>query len=134
MYSTLFQLDSKDINSEAQVETRFLNKLFKDLGYPDEAIIPKERIPALLLSDGVKKMKKEVDFLLTDRHGITRVIVEAKDPSKNIFDAWGQAASYALSINKDKPYDKRVQWLLISNGIMTVFILMILIHLFSRCN
>ncbi len=120
MYSTLFQLDSKDINSEAQVETRFLNKLFKDLGYPDEAIIPKERIPALLLSDGVKKMKKEVDFLLTDRHGITRVIVEAKDPSKNIFDAWGQAASYALSINKDKPYDKRVQWLLISNGIMTV--------------
>ena len=65
-------------------------------------------------------MKKEVDFLLTDRHGITRVIVEAKDPSKNIFDAWGQAASYALSINKDKPYDKRVQWLLISNGIMTV--------------
>ena len=120
MYSTLFQLDSKDINSESQVETRFLNKLFKDLGYPDEAIIPKERIPALLLSDGVKKMKKEVDFLLTDRHGITRVIVEAKDPSKNIFDAWGQAASYALSINKDKPYDKRVQWLLISNGIMTV--------------
>ena len=120
MYSTLFQLDSNDINSEAQVETRFLNKLFKDLGYPDEAIIPKERIPALLLSDGVKKMKKEVDFLLTDRHGITRVIVEAKDPSKNIFDAWGQAASYALSINKDKPYDKRVQWLLISNGIMTV--------------
>ena len=120
MYSTLFQLDSKDINSEAQVETRFLNKLFKDLGYPDEAIIPKERIPALLLSDGVKKIKKEVDFLLTDRHGITRVIVEAKDPSKNIFDAWGQAASYALSINKDKPYDKRVQWLLISNGIMTV--------------
>ena len=120
MYSTLFQLDSKDINSEAQVETRFLNKLFKDLGYPDEAIIPKERIPALLLSDGVKKMKKEVDFLLTDRHGITRVIVEAKDPSKNIFDAWDQAASYALSINKDKPYDKRVQWLLISNGIMTV--------------
>lgn len=119
MYSTLYQLDSSIIRSEAEVETRFLQKLFADLGFPPEAIVPKEHIPALWLTDGRKRTKKEVDFLLKDPNGIARIVVEAKDPSKNIFDAWGQAASYALSINKDKPYDKRIKWLLISNGIMT---------------
>lgn len=119
MYSTLYQLDSSIIKSEAEVETRFLQKLFIDLGYPIEAIVPKTHIPALWLTDGRKRTKKEVDFLLKDPNGVVRIVVEAKEPSKNIFDAWGQAASYALSINKDKPYDKRVKWLLISNGIMT---------------
>lgn len=112
-------MDSSIIKSEAEVETRFLQKLFIDLGYPIEAIVPKTHIPALWLTDGRKRTKKEVDFLLKDPHGVVRIVVEAKEPSKNIFDAWGQAASYALSINKDKPYDKRVKWLLISNGIMT---------------
>jgi len=119
MYSTLYQLDSSIINTEAEVETRFLQTLFADLGFPKDAIIPKEHIPALWLSDGRKRTKKEVDFILKDPDGVERIVVEAKDPSKNIFDAWGQAASYALSINKDKPYDKRIKWLLISNGIMT---------------
>ncbi len=119
MYSTLYQLDSSNIKSEAEVETRFLQTLFADLEFPKEAIIPKEHIPALWLTDGRKRTKKEVDFILKDPNGIERIVVEAKDPSKNIFDAWGQAASYALSINKDKPYDKRIKWLLISNGIMT---------------
>lgn len=41
MYSTLYQLDSSIIKSEAEVETRFLQKLFIDLGYPIEAIVPK---------------------------------------------------------------------------------------------
>lgn len=120
MYSTLFSLDSRDLTSEAEVETRFLNKLFSDLGYPETAIIPKKHVDSLIISDGVKKSTKEVDFLLKDKNGIARIIVEAKDPKKNIFDAWGQAASYALSFNKNKPQTDRVKWLLISNGIMTI--------------
>ena len=119
MYSTLYQLDSSQLNSEAEVETRFLQKLFADLGFPPEAIVPKQHIPALVINDGRKKISKEVDFLLKDPKGIARIVVEAKDPTKSIFDAWGQAASYALSINKDKPYDKRIKWLLISNGMVT---------------
>lgn len=107
------------IKSEAEVETRFLQTLFTDLGFPIDAVVPKEHIPALWLTDGRKRTKKEVDFILKDPNGVARIVVEAKDPTKNIFDAWGQAASYALSINKDKPYDKRIKWLLITNGIMT---------------
>jgi len=33
-YSALFKLDSHDLHSEAEVETRLLAPLFKNLGYP----------------------------------------------------------------------------------------------------
>ena len=107
------------LHSEAEVETRFLNQLFTDLGFPKEAIIPKKHIPSLIINDGRKQAQKEVDFILKDKYGIPRIIVEAKEPTKNIFDAWGQTASYALSFNSDKPQEQRIKWLLISNGIMT---------------
>ena len=118
-FSTLFSLDTKQLTTEAEVETRLLAKLFSDLEYPLDAIVPKERIKALRINDGTKSSKKEVDFLLKDKNGVARVVVEAKDPKINILDAWGQAASYALSYNRDKEPDKRVKWLLISNGYVT---------------
>lgn len=119
MYSTLLQVYSKDLTSEAEVETRFLMKVFKDLGYPDSAIIPKKHIPSLRINDGRKSTTKEVDFILKDKDGIARIIVEAKSPEANINDAWGQAASYALSFNSDKKEGEKIQWLLISNGFVT---------------
>ena len=118
-FSTLFKIDSESLGTEAEVETRLLAKLFSDLGYPDTAIIPKKQVPSLRINDGVKATQKEVDFLLKDSDGIARVVVEAKDPSINILDAWGQAASYALSYNRDKAGNSRIQWLLISNGHVT---------------
>lgn len=115
-YSTLFKLDSNDIHSEAEVETRLLQPLFHDLEYPATKVIPKKQLPPLLVSNGSRKTTVEADFLLI---GGTRVIVEAKDPTKSVQDAWGQAAGYALTYNKDKPRDQRIQWLLISNGHIT---------------
>ena len=118
-YSTLFKLSISDLTTEAEVETRLLSKLFNDLGYSATSIIPKKRIEALQINDGVKKTKKEVDFLLIGSSGDAKVIVEAKDPSINVQNAWGQAASYALSYNKDKEKHKKIQWLLITNGHIT---------------
>ncbi len=118
-FSTLFSLDTSQLTTEAEVETRLLAKVFDDLGYPADAIVPKKHIKALKISDGTKYTMKEVDFLLKDKKGIARIIVEAKDPKINILDAWGQAASYALSYNRDKNVDERVKWLLISNGHFT---------------
>jgi len=119
-YSTLFELDSSDITSEAEVETRLLARLFSDLGYPVEKIVPKEHIKALRIYDGRAMSMKEVDFLLKDSSGNARIVVEAKEPSVNILDAWGQAASYALSYNRDKTFDyQKIKWLLISNGYFT---------------
>lgn len=118
-YSTLFSLGSSQLRTEAEVETRLLSKIFEDLGYPMESIVPKAHVEALKINDGTKSAMKQVDFLLKDKKGNARVIVEAKDPTINIADAWGQAASYALSYNKDKQSDKQIKWLLISNGFMT---------------
>lgn len=119
-YSTLFELDSSDITSEAEVETRLLAKLFSDLGYPSTSVIPKKHIKPLKIHDGRSTAMKEVDFLLKDTGGNPRIVVEAKDPSVNIIDAWGQTASYALSYNRDKTVDyKKIKWLLISNGHVT---------------
>lgn len=118
-FSTLFSIDSSQLRSEAEVETRLLAKIFVDLGYPLDAIIPKKHIKALKINDGTKSTMKEVDFILKDKKGIPRIIVEAKEPTINILDAWGQAASYALSYNRDKDNDKRIKWLLISNGHFT---------------
>lgn len=118
-FSTLFLLDSTQLKTEAEVETRLLAKLFDDLGYPTDAVVPKKSIKSLKISDGTKTRMKQVDFLLKDIDGIARIIVEAKDPSINILDAWGQAASYALSYNRDKCEEERIKWLLISNGHFT---------------
>ncbi len=118
-FSTLFKLSISDLKTEAEVETRLLAHLFNDLGYPSKAIIPKKRIEALIINDGRKKSKKEVDFILVGSNGHPKVVVEAKDPSINLQDAWGQTASYALSYNRDKQKDEKIQWLLISNGHIT---------------
>ncbi|MBQ3463981.1 MAG: N-6 DNA methylase [Clostridia bacterium] len=119
-YSTLFDLDSSQLTSEAEVETRLLAPLFHDLGYPSDCILPKKHVKSLKIHDGRKTSMKEVDFLLLNANKDAKVVVEAKEPSVNILNAWGQAASYALSYNRDKKLDsQKIKWLLISNGHFT---------------
>ncbi len=118
-FSTLFNLSISDLRTEAEVEIRLLLKLFHDLGYSENNIIPKARLKPLVIFDGSKKITVETDFILSDSLGNARIIVEAKDPKINVQSAWGQAASYALSYNRDKTDDKKIKWLLISNGYIT---------------
>ena len=119
-YSTLFDLDSSQLSTEAEVETRLLAPLFQDLGYPTDNILPKKHVKSLKIHDGRKTSMKEVDFLLLNANKEAKVVVEAKEPSVSILDAWGQAASYALSYNRNKRIDsQKIKWLLISNGHFT---------------
>jgi len=118
-YSTLFKLKATALTSEAAVETRLLAKLFNDLGYKDDYIIPKKRLKPLIVKHGSKSMPVEVDFLLLDNNKKPKIVVEAKDPKINVLTAWGQAASYALSYNRDKNEEEKIKWLLISNGHIT---------------
>lgn len=117
-FSSLFNLGSSDIETEAQVETRFVAPLLKELGYPNEAIIPKGRLPKLIGNDGSRQTDLEVDFILNDSDGSGYVIVEAKAPSESIAKHWGQAASYALSHNaKLSGAEDGVEFLLVTNGL-----------------
>ena len=96
-YSALFKLDSRDLHSEAEVETRLLAPLFENLGYPKTSIIPKRSVPPLIVHSGVKKSPVQVDFILKAATGAPRIVVEAKKPKESLADAWGQAAGYALT-------------------------------------
>ena len=118
-YSTLLKINAADLNTEAEVETRLLAKLFRDLEYPDNHILPKKKLKSLIVNDGFKHSKVAVDFLLLDSDKNAKAIIEAKNPNINIQSAWGQAASYALSYNRDKEENKKIKWLLISNGHIT---------------
>jgi len=118
-YSTLLKLKATDLGTEAEVETRLFAKLFRDLEYPDNHILPKKRLKPLVIHDGSKRSTVEVDFLLLGHDNNAKVIVEAKDPKINVQSAWGQAASYALSYNRDKNDCQKIKWLLISNGYIT---------------
>ncbi len=118
-YSTLFSVDA-NFKNEAQVETRFVAPLFAEMGYPSNAILPKEKVSKLIGYEGSKKKTLEVDFLLIDPDGFASTVVEAKAPTEAISSHWGQAASYALSHNQGlKNGEKGIEWLLITNGLMT---------------
>ena len=120
VYSSLFSLEAASLHNEAQVETRFVAPLLKELNYPKQSILPKERVPKLIGHEGSKRVTLEVDFLLLDPSGSASIIVEAKSPSEDIAKYWGQAASYALSHNKNlRPDDRGIEWLLITNGLIT---------------
>lgn len=118
-YSSLFKLNVRDLKSEAEVETRLLLPLFKDLGYPKIAVCPKKNLEPLIVSSGVRKTSIKVDFILFSNNGKAKVAVEAKDPKVSIDEAWGQTAGYALSYNRDKDVADKIKWLLISNGHIT---------------
>lgn len=118
-FSTLFDLHERDLTSEAEVETRLLALLFNDLGYPPKSVVPKKHLEPLIAHSGSKKFPVECDFLLFGSTGTARAVVEAKGPDESIQDFWGQAASYALSYNRDKDEPSKVKWLLISNGHLT---------------
>ncbi|MDP2815379.1 MAG: type I restriction enzyme HsdR N-terminal domain-containing protein, partial [Rectinemataceae bacterium] len=118
-YSALFKIDSHDLHSEAEVETRLLAPLFESLGYPKKSIIPKKCIEPLIVQSGVKKSYVQVDFILNAATDAPRIVVEAKKPKESLSAAWGQAAGYALSFNRDRLEADRIKWLLISNGHLT---------------
>ncbi|MDE2819693.1 MAG: N-6 DNA methylase [Chloroflexota bacterium] len=119
-YSTLFNVSSDLLNSEAQVETRFAMPLFLELGYPQRHILPKESIPALLGNEGSRRRRLEIDYLLCDEDGTPLIVVEVKSPYSNINEHWGQAASYALSHNQAlTPGASGIEWLLLTNGLIT---------------
>ncbi len=107
------------MKSEAEVETRLLAPLFHDLGYPPQSVVPKAQLEPLIAHSGTRKFTVEADFLLFGSNGAAKVVVEAKNADESVQGAWEQAASYALSYNKDKSDKEKIRWILISNGHIT---------------
>jgi len=101
------------------VETFFISRLLKDLGYSDAQIRTKESLQKLTVGKGHKKEKYKPDYALVV-DGKPRCVIDAKDPSEDIKDWIEQCSGYSLALNRKYPAGENpVRFFIVSNGIST---------------
>lgn len=108
---------STDLTNEASVESFFVLRLLKHLGYADSEIKTKRSIQELKIPKGRQKELYKPDFLLTpDRK--PRWLIEAKSTDERIEDFTHQSAGYALQVNR-KYKDRPCRYYMLTNGLLT---------------
>ena len=110
---------SSDLDNEASVETFFVSRLLKDLGYADSQIKAKNSLDSLTVGRGSRLEKHKPDYALMYR-GSPRCIVDAKGVDENLENWVEQCSGYCLALNRK--YDNRnpVRFFVLSNGLNTV--------------
>lgn len=109
--------DFSDLSNEASVETFFLSRLLKDLGWDDSQIKTKESIEELAVGRGRKRENYKPDYALESKKKI-RCIVEAKGIEEDVNDWIEQCSSYCIQLNR-RYKDNPVRYFVISNGLTT---------------
>ena len=108
---------STDLTNEASVESFFVLRLLKELGYEDREVKTKRSIQELKVPIGRKKEPYKPDFLLVCGRR-PRWLIDAKSPSERIEDFTHQCASYSLLINR-KYKDRPLRFYMLTNGLLT---------------
>jgi len=104
-----------DLSNEASVESFFVDRLLKELGYEDSEIKTKEAIDELPIPEGREESKYEPDYVLHCT-GKPRVVVDAKSTDEDIEDWIGQCQGYTRQLNIRYEGDNPAQYYIISNG------------------
>ena len=110
---------SSDLDNEASVETFFVSRLLKDLGYADRQIKTKHSLTALTVGRGSRLEKYKPDYALFYR-GVPRCIVDAKGTDEDLNDWVEQCSGYCLALNRKYNNRNPVRFFVLSNGISTV--------------
>ena len=106
-----------DLTNEATVETRIVDPLLDDLGYPYQDIRLKTSISELAVGKGHKKVLYKPDYVLTT-DGVPTIVLDAKSPKESLETWESQCSSYCLEINRLFDYNPVTQFVL-TNGIET---------------
>lgn len=107
-----------DLSNEASVETFFVDRLLKELGYRDSQIQTKKSISELAIPLGRKSVKYRPDYVLTYRKK-PRWVLDAKSPLEDL-DKWVQQCSgYCLLLNQSYADENPVDFFVLSNGVLT---------------
>jgi type I restriction enzyme M protein len=108
-----------DLSNEASVETFFVNRLLKDLGYRDGQIQPKKSIAELTVSlGGSKSVRYKPDYVITYRRK-PKWVLDAKSTSENPQDWTPQCSGYCLGLNQS--FDSNpVTHFVLTNGLSTL--------------
>lgn len=105
----------EDLSNEASVETFFISRLLKDLGYKDSQIQTKKSLQSLTVARGHKREKYKPDYALTFK-GVPRCIVDAKASDENLDDWIEQCSGYCLALNRKIKGSNPVRYFVLSNG------------------
>jgi len=108
---------STDLSNEASVESFFVLRLLKDLGYEDREVKTKEAIEELRIPRGRKREPYKPDYLLFCDNR-PRWIVDAKSTEERIDDWAYQCAGYSLMVNR-KYSERPVKYYMLTNGLLT---------------
>lgn len=107
-----------DLRNEASVESFFVNRLLKDLGYRDQEIRTKESIAELVISAGGRRKEKfKPDYVIICA-GEPRWLLDAKAPDEDIDNWYYQCAGYAHAINSKYKGEKPLRYFAITNGLV----------------
>lgn len=104
-----------DLSNEASVETFFVSRLLKDLGYKDSQIKTKESLRALIVGRGHKREKYKPDYALRVGRD-PRCIVDAKAVDEPIENWIEQSSGYCLALNRKYASSNPVRYFVLSNG------------------
>lgn len=109
--------NAKDLTNEASVESFFVLRMLKDLGYKDSEILPKKTLDQVRVGGGRKKSLFRPDYMLLGA-GKPRWILDAKAPGEHPDDYIEQGAGYAFGTNQ-KFDDNPVRFFVLTNGFLT---------------
>ncbi len=108
-----------DLSNEATVETFFVNRLLKDLGYRDNQIQPKKSIGELTVSlGGSRSVRYKPDYVITHRRK-PRWVMDAKSTSEKPQDWTPQCGGYCLLLNQSFADSNPVTHFVLTNGLST---------------
>lgn len=107
----------EDLGNEASVETFFVNRLLKDLGYRDKEIRTKESISELQIPKGRKKQPYKPDFVIVTSDK-PRWLLDAKGTGEDVDDWIDQCSGYSLLLNRSYTGENPLQYYAITNGLI----------------
>lgn len=109
---------STDLSNEASVESFFVLRLLKDLGYEDKEILTKHSIKDLRVGKGRKTGEPyKPDFVLLTKKK-PRWLIDAKGVDERVEKFTYQCSNYSLQINQGFE-DTPLRFYMLTNGLLT---------------
>ena len=111
-----------DLRNESDVESNFIDRLLKELGYSDTNIFRKHALPQHKIGKGVHRRIHRPDYAIKINK-IWSLIIEAKHPEKDVEQFVHEAQDYASIVNRGYGGYNPIKYCLITNGIKTQLVL-----------
>jgi len=105
-----------DLNNESSVEALFIDRLLKELNYPDNRVLRKQSIAQITIGKGSKKENYKPDYALLNSVGDPIIVLDAKAPNEIPENYHYQVSAYALYLNQKYSDTNPVRYTILTNG------------------